>query len=76
VLYNAKALAFAIKIGGVVFPVDRRDVVFDDETGRGLCMSGANNGEDHLAHLMRDVFMKNLVTVIYVGVGDLRFISK
>jgi len=71
-----RALAFAIKIGGVVFPVDGRDVVIDDETGRGLCMSRANNGEGHLAHLVGDVFMENLVTVVYVGVGDLRFISK
>lgn len=73
---NAKAPEFAVKIGGVVFPVDKRDLVLDDGTGTGKCISGINNGKTYVPYVFGDVFMKNVVVVFDVGAGQLRFRSR
>ena len=51
-------------------------MIIDDETGRGSWMIEANDGEDYPAHVVEDMFMKNLAMVIYVVMGDLRLILR
>lgn len=69
---DATAPSFAIKIDGVTFEVDRGDLIQDDETGRGTCMSGVNNGRDNAPYVVGDVFLKNVVVVFDVGATELR----
>lgn len=45
----------------------------DDETGRGTCMSGINDGGDNAPYVVGDVFLKNVVVVFDVGATELRF---
>jgi hypothetical protein len=69
---DAIAPSFAIKIDGVVFEVDKRDLIQDDETGRGTCMSGVNDGSTNAPYVVGDVFLKNVVVVFDVGATELR----
>ena len=73
---NAKAPWFAIKIGGVVFPVDKRDMIIDDATGQGTCAAGINDGETNAPFTIGDTFMNNVLTVFDVGSGQMKFRSR
>jgi aspergillopepsin I len=70
---DARAPVFAVEIGGVAFPIDKKDMVIDDETGRGTCMSGVNNGNMYAPYVFGGTFMKNVLTVFDVGRSELRF---
>ena len=70
---NAVAPWFAIEIGGVVFPIDRRDMVIDDQSGLGHCMAGTTNAGKYAPYALGDVFMNNVVAVFDVGSGQMRF---
>jgi hypothetical protein len=73
---NAKAPWFAIKIGGVIFPVDKRDMIIDDGTGRGTCAAGTNDGVTYAPYTLGDTFMNNVMVVFDVGSGEMKFRSR
>lgn len=73
---NAIAPAFAVKIGGVVFSVDKRDMIMDDGTGQGTCQGGVSDGGTYAPYVLGDVFMKNAMVVFDVGASELRFRSR
>jgi hypothetical protein len=73
---NASAPWFAIKIDGVIFPVDKRDMVIDDQTGRGTCMTGTNDGMTYAPFTLGDVFLNNVVVSFDVGAGVVRLASR
>jgi hypothetical protein len=74
VLCNAVAPWFAIKIGGVIFPVDKRDMIISDQSGG--CMAGTTNGQIYAPYTLGDVFMNNVVVVFDVGSGEMKFKSR
>jgi aspergillopepsin I len=71
---NAKAPWFAIQIGSVIFPVDKRDMIISD--GAGGCYAGTNNGDIYAPYALGDVFMNNVLTVFDVGSGQMKFRSR
>ena len=73
---NAVAPAFAVKIGGVIFSVDKRDMIMDDGTGQGTCQGGVSDGGTYAPYVLGDVFMKNVMVVFDVGASELRFRSR
>lgn len=68
---NAQAPYFATKIGGVVFPIDKRDMIINDGTGN--CYTGTNSGDIYAPYALGDVFMNNVLTVFDVGSGEMKF---
>lgn len=73
---NAKAPWFAIKIGGVIFPVDKRDMIIDDGTGSGTCAAGTNDGSTEAPYIIGDTFMNNVMAVFDVGSAEMKFRSR
>lgn len=73
---DAEAPWFAIKIGGIIFPVDKRDMIMDDGSGQGTCMTGTNNGDIYAPYALGDVFMNNVLVVFDVGSGEMKFRSR
>jgi hypothetical protein len=74
VLCNAVAPWFAIKIGGVIFPIDKRDMIISDQNGG--CMAGTSNSESYAPYALGDVFMNNVLVVFDVGSGQMKFKSR
>lgn len=68
--------AFAVKIGGVVFPIDPRDMVLETYLGSGSCMTGTADGLDYAPHVMGTPFMMNALVVFDVGAGQLKLRSR
>ncbi|RDW94318.1 hypothetical protein BP5796_00081 [Coleophoma crateriformis] len=73
---NATPPDFAVKISGVDFSVDKRDMILDDNTGNGTCIAGNSDGMNYPPYILGDVFMKNALVVFDVGAGELRFRSR
>ena len=65
-----------MKIEGVIFPVDKRDMIMDDGTGEGTCQGGVSDGGTYAPYVLGDVFMKNVMVVFDVGASELRFRSR
>jgi len=51
-------------------------MIIDDETGRGLCQSGVNNGRNYPPYVIGGTFMKNVVTVFDIGASEMRFAAR
>lgn len=73
---NAVAPWFAIKIGGVIFPVDKRDMIIDDPNNPRTCLAGTTNGDIYAPYTLGDVFMNNVLVVFDVGSGEMKFRSR
>lgn len=68
---NAQIPNFAVRIGGVDFPVDKKDMIMP--TADGGCQSGISNGGIYAPYVLGDTFMKNVVVVFDVGSAKLAF---
>lgn len=73
---NAQVPGFAVKIGGVIFPVDKRDLLFDAGLGGGMCQIGIGNAMDLPPYILGTNFLTNVVAVHDVGKLELRFASR
>lgn len=76
-LVSCQALApsFAVQIGGVVFPVEKQDLLLDEQREDEYCQAGFTAGE--LASgigigILGDVFLRNVLVVFDVGAAQIR----
>jgi hypothetical protein len=67
---NAKVPSLAVKIGGVSFTINPKDMVLSDPSG--LCISGIQDGGSG-PFILGDVFMQNVVSVFDIGASEMRF---
>ncbi|KAL3422706.1 aspartic-type [Phlyctema vagabunda] len=65
---------FAIKIAGVIFEVDPRDMINDE--GDGTCITTHLPGNPAYPYVIGDVFLRNVLVVFDVGAGELRIRSR
>lgn len=71
---NAKAPWVAIKIDGVFFPIDKRDMIQIDQDTAGLCQLGI--ARSSAPYFLGDTFLTNVVAVFDVGSSKLSFASR
>ncbi|CAL3966193.1 unnamed protein product [Diplocarpon coronariae] len=73
---DALAPTIAVKIRGVVLPLDRRDLIIDDMSGRGTCISGVSDGGTYEPYVLGDTWLKSVLVVFDVGGGEIRVRSR
>ncbi|KAL2067693.1 hypothetical protein VTL71DRAFT_15789 [Oculimacula yallundae] len=81
---DAKVPQIAIKIGGVILPWDKKDLIFPDYFNETLdvekgCISGVANGGDELIdapYTFGDSWMRSNLVVHDVGRGEIRIKSR
>ena len=59
----------------MIFEIDKRDMIKDDATGTGHCMSGVNNGEDY-PYVLGDVFLTNVAILFDIGGAEIALVSR
>ena len=69
---NATAPWFGVQIGGVIFPVDKKDMIVSDQTGEGTCQTGTQNLLNYAPYTLGDTFMNNVLSVFDVGSGEMK----
>ncbi|OWP01835.1 hypothetical protein B2J93_4685 [Marssonina coronariae] len=73
---DALAPTIAVKIRGVVLPLDGRDLIIDDMSGRGTCISGVSDGGTYEPYVLGDTWLKSVLVVFDVGGGEIRVRSR
>ncbi|KAG0648534.1 putative aspartic-type endopeptidase [Hyphodiscus hymeniophilus] len=71
---NAVAPWLAVQIGGVIFPIDKRDMIYTQ--GPGDCYATTGNGDIYAPYVLGDPFMKNVMSVFDLGSGQMKFRSR
>ena len=64
---SAKAPAFSITIGGVAFPINPKDLIFQNEKAGGLCLTAVADGAG--LNILGDQFLKSVVAAFDAGAG-------
>jgi len=73
---NAKPPGFAFKINGTIFPVDKRDMIYEVD---GKCFAGIADGFNDPSSapwVAGDVFLRNVVAQFDLGKLEMRFASR
>ena len=73
---KSKALIRYRKIGGVTFPIDAKDMIIDDETGTGGCVSSLAPSTGFGTIILGDGFLKSVIAVFDVGASEFRLRSR
>ncbi|KAH7309973.1 aspartic peptidase domain-containing protein [Rhexocercosporidium sp. MPI-PUGE-AT-0058] len=66
----------AVKIGSVILPWDKRDLIMPEFPYSGGCVSGINNGQDYQAYTLGATFMRSNLVVYDVGAAEMRIRSR
>jgi hypothetical protein len=72
---NASPPKVGVNIANETFWVNPEDMIQDAGLGRKTCMSGVQPGHEG-ASILGDVFLKSVVAVFDVGVGEMRFAAR
>ncbi|PVH71561.1 acid protease [Cadophora sp. DSE1049] len=73
---NANVPQLAVKINGVILPWHKKDIIMDDFTGEGGCVSGVNNGRQYSPYTLGDTWMRSNLVVFDVGANEVRVRSR
>ncbi|KAH7378133.1 aspartic peptidase domain-containing protein [Cadophora sp. MPI-SDFR-AT-0126] len=73
---TAQVPQLAVKINGVILPWHKKDIIMDDFTGEGGCVSGVNNGRGYAPYTLGDTWMRSNLVVFDVGRGEVRVRSR
>ncbi|KAK0101189.1 hypothetical protein ONS95_012830 [Cadophora gregata] len=66
----------AVQINGVILPWHKKDIIMDDFTGEGGCVSGVNNGREYSPYTLGDTWMRSNLVVHDVGANEVRVRSR
>ncbi|KAL5319303.1 hypothetical protein ACEPPN_012354 [Leptodophora sp. 'Broadleaf-Isolate-01'] len=66
----------AVKIGGVILPWDKRDLIMPEFPNGGGCVSGVNNGQGYQPYTLGATFMRSNLVVYDVGAAEIRIKSR
>jgi len=69
---TAQVPQLAVKINGMILPWHKKDIITDDFTGEGGCVSGINNGRQYSPYTMGDTWMMSNLVVFDVGANKVR----